>query len=176
MGCEGVAYRLRPQGFQARAGIALHRGRPDEAISHYQACLGYRGQTLVVPIQDGITGHVSLTGIAHALLQKGDRENARRLLEQAVRLEPDHDVTSMVLSRLHLEDGDLRRALSVLTSHLERNPDSAGVCQQTTLLLAQLGLKDQALRMGQRAIELLEADASEIEANQMRKTLAAIAE
>lgn len=169
-------FMVTPNLHYIAAGIALHRGRPDEAISHYQACLGYRGQTLVVPIQDGITGHVSLTGIAHALLQKGDRENARRLLEQAVRLEPDHDVTSMVLSRLHLEDGDLRRALSVLTSHLERNPDSAGVCQQTTLLLAQLGLKDQALRMGQRAIELLEADASEIEANQMRKTLAAIAE
>ena len=156
------------------ASLALRLGHEDAAIAHYERCLAYRGQTLVVPIQDGITGHVSMTGMAQALLQKGDRPAARRMLERAIALDPSHDVSAMVLSRLWLEEGDIRRSLGVLTDYLASYPDSAGVCQQASMLLARLGLNDQAKRIGERAIALLEADASEIEANHMRKTLAAL--
>ncbi|MCA8944273.1 MAG: glycosyltransferase [Planctomycetes bacterium] len=168
-------FMVTPNLHYIAASIALRRGREDTAIAHYERCMSYRGQTLVVPIQDGITGHVSMTGIAQALLQKGDRVGARRMLEKALAIDPSHDVTTMVLSRLWLEEGDIQRALSVLTDYLNRYPESAGVCQQTSMLLAQLGYTDQAKRIGERAVALLEADASQIEANHMRKTLAALA-
>ncbi len=167
-------FMVTPNLHYIAAGVALRRGREDEAIAHYERCLAYRGQTLVVPIQEGITGHVSLTGIAQALLQKGNRAAARRVLEQAIGIDPSYDVSALVLSRLWVEDGDIQRAVHVLTEFLRDYPDSPGACQQLTLLLAQLGHSDQARRFGERAIELFEAGASEIEANQMRQTLAAL--
>ncbi len=156
------------------AGIAVHRGRPDEAIRHYKRCFLYRGLVLVVPIQEGITSYVSMTGIASSYLHKGDRVRARRYLERALAIKPDYDLTAMTLSRMSLEEGDFQTALSVLTNYLTVNPESAGACQQTTMILAQLGLVEQARSMGSRTIELLEKGALTIEANNLRKQLAAL--
>ncbi|MBK8101541.1 MAG: glycosyltransferase [Planctomycetes bacterium] len=156
------------------ASLLLGNGKHDDAIAHFRRCLAYRGQVLVVPIQDGITGHVSLAGIAQAWLQKGDFERARRLLEQAIALEPRYEVSHLVLSRLHLLRGDTLAALHTLTAYLAAHPESPGACQQTTLILQSLGMKDQARRMGARALGLLEARALDHEASEMKRILAAI--
>lgn len=156
------------------ASIALAEHRSEDAILHYRRCLAYRGQVLVVPIQDGITGHVSLAGIAQAWLLRGETERARRLLEQAIALEPAYEVAQLALSRLWFERGDCQRALRVLTEYLAAHPDSPGACQQTTLILSHLGLKAQARRMGRQAVALLEARALDHEAKAMNDILATI--
>ncbi len=156
------------------ASLAVHARRDDEAIAHYERCLAYRGQTLVVPIQEGVTSYVSLTGIAQAFAQKGDRAKARRLLDQATTICPDYDVAALTLSRLHCEDGDFGRALTVLTTFLTRNPDSAGACQQAALILLRLGMSERARAMGDRAARLLREQCLDHEANRIEATLAGV--
>jgi len=129
---------------------------------------------LVVPIQDGITGHVSLAGIAQALLQKGDIARAQRLVERAIALQPAYEPSHLLLSRLHLQRGDAGAALAALTGFLAAHPDSPGACQQTTLILHRLGHRQQARRMGARAVALLRAGAADREAARMEQYLAAL--
>ncbi|MGC6486462.1 MAG: glycosyltransferase [Planctomycetota bacterium] len=138
------------------ASLALVDGDAEVAVQHYRRCLAYRDTVLVVPIQDGITSYVSLTGIAQAWLLRGDRARAQRMLEQAIAIEPAYEVAHLILSRLHVEGGDVPRALRVLSAFLEAHPDSPGACHQTTLLLHQLGRDDAARQMGQHTVRLLE--------------------
>lgn len=156
------------------ASLAIADREPDTAIHHYRRCLAYRDAVLVVPVQEGITGHVSFAGIAQAWLLRGDRERARRLLEQAIRLEPSYEVAQMALSRLWLEAGDVTRALAVLTRFLELHPDSAGACQQTMLILHRIGESDAARAMGEHTVRLLEARCLEREAAAVTELLAKI--
>ncbi|MEQ1630758.1 MAG: glycosyltransferase [Planctomycetota bacterium] len=148
--------------------------QPDAAIAHYRRCLAYRGQTLVVPIQEGITGHVSLLGIAQALWQKGDIVGSRRLAQRAIELAPDFELGHMVLSKLQLAAGDAAAALQTLTTYLREKPDSAGACQQTTLILQRLGCVVEAQKMGRRAIDLLTKNGATDEAARMERILAAV--
>lgn len=156
------------------ASLALAEGRSHDAILHYRRCLAYRGQVLVVPIQEGITSYVSLAGIAQAWLQLGEIDRAQRLLEQAIALEPSYEVAQLALSRIWLQRGDPARALRVLTTFLSAHPDSPGACQQTTLILHRLGQSAEARRMGRHAVGLLEARALDHEAAAMTKILATI--
>jgi tetratricopeptide (TPR) repeat protein len=156
------------------ASLALAEGRSHDAILHYRRCLAYRGQVLVVPIQEGITSYVSLAGIAQAWLQLGEIDRAQRLLEQAIALEPSYEVAQLALSRIWLQRGDPARALRVLTTFLSAHPDSPGACQQTTLILHRLGQSAEAKRMGRHAVSLLEARALDHEAAAMTKILATI--
>ncbi len=156
------------------AGLALAANRCDDAIAHYRRCLAYHGQVLVVPIQEGITGHVSLAGIAQAWLQRGDFDRALPMLERAIALEPTYEVAQLALSRLWLQRGDNARAVRVLTNFLAAHPDSAGACQQLTLILQRLGQTAAAKRIGRHAVQLLEARALEHEAAAMNKLLAAM--
>lgn len=154
------------------ASLALAEGRAEDAILHYRRCLAYRGQVLVVPIQEGITSYVSLAGIAQAWMLRGDFERARRLLEQAIAIEPSWEVAHLALSRLWLQCGDNNKALRVLTDYLAARPDSPGACQQTTLILHRLGQTEQAKRMGRHAVRLLQNRALEHEAAAMNQILA----
>ncbi|MHC5064990.1 MAG: tetratricopeptide repeat-containing glycosyltransferase family 2 protein [Planctomycetota bacterium] len=156
------------------AGIALRRDEPDQAIQHYRRCLQFHDQVLVVPIQDGVTSYVSLTGIAMALLHKGDVHGAKRMLEQSYALNQDHEVTSLALSRVALEEGNPHRALQYLTDHLSKNPEAAGACQQATMILASMGEAEKARELGERAVVLLERNASSKEARRMKESLAAL--
>ncbi|MEZ6036277.1 MAG: glycosyltransferase [Planctomycetota bacterium] len=154
------------------ASLALVDGRSETAIHHYRRCLAYRGQVLVVPIQEGITSYVSLVGIAQAWLQRGDQVRARRLMEQAIAIAPDYEVAYLALSRLWLEAGDVARALSTLTSYLDEHPESPGACQQTMLILHRLGRTDAARQMGRHTVRLLEARALDHEAAAVNEILA----
>ncbi|MCC6672107.1 MAG: glycosyltransferase [Planctomycetes bacterium] len=156
------------------ASVALARGRAAEAIAHYQRCLAYEGQTLVVPIQDGITSYVALAGIANARLAMGDRAGAHRLLEQAIALKPEYEPAVLARSRMALEEGDPAAALRVLTQLVAVKPDSVGACQQAYLILARIGLVDQALGMGRRALTLLEQGAHHAEARRLQDHMQAL--
>jgi tetratricopeptide (TPR) repeat protein len=156
------------------ASLALSEARCDDAIHHYRRCLAYRGQVLVVPIQDGITGYVSFAGIAQALMLRGDVERALPLLEQAIAIEPSYEVAQLALSRLWLQRGDVQRALGTLTAYLAAHPNSPGACQQITLILQRIGETAAAKRMGRHALQILEARAQDHEAATLRTALAAM--
>ncbi|MFK7740468.1 MAG: glycosyltransferase [Planctomycetota bacterium] len=156
------------------ASLAVADGEAEYAIQHYQRCLSYRDCVLVVPIQEGITSYVSLAGIAQAWLLRGDRDRARRLLEQAIRIEPSYEVAQMALSRLWLEAGDVQQSLSVMTDFLGRHPNAPGACQQTMLILHRIGQNDAARAMGEHARKLLEARCLDREAETVTQLLAKI--
>lgn len=163
-----------PNLFYLSASLALSEGRAEDAITHYRRCLSYRDQVLVVPIQEGITSYVSLTGIAQAWLSRGEFDRARQLLDQAIALQPDYEVAYLALSNLWLQQGDAQQALQVLTRFLGDHPDSPGAVQQTTLILHRLGQKAEARRLGEHAVQMLEARALDHEAAEMNRFLAAI--
>jgi len=176
---EVLEYALRrfmptPNLHYLAASLALATGDSDDAIHHYERCLSYRDQVLVVPIQEGTTSYVALTGIAQAWLQKGNRERALHLLEQSQQIEPKYDVTALTLSRLRVEEGDISGSLTVLTDYMKINPESAGACHQASLILMQLGMGEQAKGMGEHAVRLLESQSLDIEARQLRETLTAL--
>jgi tetratricopeptide (TPR) repeat protein len=127
-----------------------------------------------VPVEEGVTSHVSLIGIAQALWQKGDLARAERIAQRACELAPDYEVGQMALSKMQLGKGDAASALQTLTSYLQRRPDSAGACQQATLILQRIGCADQAKRMGRRAADLLNKKGAVDEAARMERILAAI--
>ena len=157
------------------AGLAVLRGDSDEAIRHYRRCLAYRDQVLVVPIQEGITSYVSIAGIAHAYLQKGQINRAERLLRQSLEIEPSYEVAVLLLSRVGLEQRDPQKALRVLLDHLKKYPDAPGVCQQAALLMKELGLSQEAEGMANTAISLLENQSLESEAKQLKEAFFATA-
>jgi len=156
------------------AGIALRRDEPDQAIKHYRLSLQFHDQVLVVPIQEGVTSYVSLTGIAMAMLRKGDLAGAKRMLTRSFVMNSDHEVTSLALSRVALEEKEPQRALKYLTDHLTLNPEAVGACQQATMILASMGHVDKARELGERAVVLLERNALGNEAKQMKESLAAL--
>ena len=156
------------------ASLDLTAGRPDDAILQFKRCLAYRDQVLVVPIQEGITSYVSLSGIAQAYLQKQDPARGERLLQQAIAIKPDYEVSHLVLSRLYLQQQEPQRALRVLTGFMSHHPDSPGVCQQAALILHHMGLSDQARRMGRHALQVLTANGQDHEVEHMQRILAAI--
>ncbi len=162
-------YMPTPNLHYVAAGVAAHEQRPHDSIAHFRACLAFAGQVLVVPIQEGVTSYVALAGIAQAYLRLGDRRRAQELVAQARALRPDFEVTTLLMSNLFLQDGEPGRALSVLTEHLEHNPDCAGVCQQAAVILSRLGCVDQARSMGQRAVRLLDGAQLRTEAQRARQ-------
>jgi predicted Zn-dependent protease len=107
--------------------------------------------------------------MAQAYLRLGDAARAQELAAQARALRPDFEVTTLLMSNLFLQQGDVGRALTVLTEHLERNPDCAGVCQQAAVILARLGRAEQARSLGQRAVRLLDAAQLRAEAQRARQ-------
>ena len=157
------------------AGVALRGGQPDTAIGHYRRCLAFRDQVLVVPVQEGICGHVSLTGIAQAYLMKGQLDRAEQMLERSLAMDADFEPTTLVASRLHLERGDIRSALRVLAAFLEDHPTAAGVCQQAAALMKELGHTEHAKRLANQAICVLEGQSLNFEAQKIREAVLASA-
>jgi glycosyltransferase involved in cell wall biosynthesis len=153
------------------ASLANADGDSETAILHYRRCMAYRGRALVVPIQDGITSYVSLTGIAQAWLHRGDRARAKRLLEQVTAIEPSYEVAFLLMSRIYLEAQEFQPALNVLTDFLADHPDSPGACQQAMLILHRIGQKEAARKIGKHAVRLLEARCLERQASELNEIL-----
>ena len=155
------------------ASLALAAQQSDVAIAHYRRCLAFRDQVLVVPIQDGITDCVSWVGIAKALMQKGHFQRAEKVLRRALDFDDCNEPGHLALSQLQLEQRDTGAALQTLMKLLARRPDSAGACEQAALILRQTGHKDQAQKLGARALELLREKGCDQQAGRVEKLLAA---
>ena len=155
------------------ASLALNARQSDVAIAHYRRCLAFRGQVLVVPIQDGITNVVSWVGMAQALMQKGQCQRAEKLLRRALDFDDCNESAHLALSRLQIEQRDTGAALQTLMSLLARNPEAAGACEQAAWILQQTGFKDQARQFAARACELLRQRGCDQEAGRVEKLLVA---
>lgn len=62
------------------------------------------------------------TSLAAAHAQRGDRERARSLVQDALRLDPTHVPASLVAARLAADDGDVDAALRTIDTVLARDP------------------------------------------------------
>ncbi|MFQ5504296.1 MAG: glycosyltransferase [Planctomycetota bacterium] len=135
------------------AGVAVGSGRFDEALDHYQRCLAYRDQVLVVPIQEGITSWVSLTGMAQCWLGLGDPDRAEDLLSLAIHEKPDWEVSHLVLSGAKVGRGDLQAALEVLMGYLSEHGESGSIRFQGGMVLEQMGLWHRAGEWYDKALQ-----------------------
>ena len=155
------------------ASLALHTRQSDVAIAHYRRCLAFRGQVLVVPIQEGVTNVVSWIGMAQALMQKGQYQPAEKLLRRALDFDDCNEPAHLALSRLQIEQRDTGAALQTLMSLLARKPEAVGACEQAAWILQQTGFKDQSRQFATRACELLRQKGCDQEAGRVEKLLAA---
>ncbi len=144
--CRGDTYRLAEQitlwtdvaELERRSEQAAEvdaRGRRDEAMYHYEAVLAlYRGEFLADdPYLEWAVDR---------------REELRlRTVSCAERL-----------SALHLERGDLRRALAVSTQVLREEPCHEPVARRLMVAYARLGEPHMALRQYDRIVDVLDRD------------------
>ena len=68
---------------------------------------------------------VLLTEKGRALVEEGRREDAKRVLGEAVKLVPDLVPATALLAQLHVESGDKRKALKLLQKAWEKSPHPA---------------------------------------------------
>lgn len=97
-----------------------------------------------------------------------------RLPAEGIPEGPFLHVSHMALSKLCFGEGDMSKALAVLMDYLVINPDSPGVCHQATLILKSMGLKDQARRMGEHALQVMDDGSMDYESENLRRTLATL--
>lgn len=135
------------------AGVASHFERFEEALEHYERLLAFRGVNLVVPVQEGITSWIALVGMASCWIGKGNLERARELLGRAMDAAPEEAVPHLVLSGLEIRNGKPREALEILIRYLEAWGEHGPVRLQGGLILARLGLVDQARAWLAKALE-----------------------
>ncbi len=141
-----------PHVHQVAGSAALAAGRPRDALRHLHACLEFAGRTLCVPVQRGVTGATTWTGIAECWSMLGDGSRARRALDHALALDPAHEAATLQLARLELGRHDAGAALGALTDLLARRPDSQPACAAAARILRALGHEVEAEAIERRMI------------------------
>ncbi|PIE24793.1 MAG: hypothetical protein CSA62_02895 [Planctomycetota bacterium] len=140
------------------ANVASSLGRYLEALEQYHHCLGFRDAMLSVPVQPGITGHVSYAGMASCYMQLGDMVRAADWLDAALREEPGYEVAVLLRTICDLNEGALSRAIERITACISANGDSPALRAQGARVLGQLDMWPQACRWFEQAIELCASD------------------
>ena len=120
------------------AGLALHLGRHEEALAQYRYCLGFRGRSLVVPVQEGSESWIAFAGMGECWFKKGEWHRAEDLFRRAVHLAPQWEVGVMRLSSYLLSTDRTREALDLLRDHLGTYGEKTAVRFQGALILEHL--------------------------------------
>jgi glycosyltransferase involved in cell wall biosynthesis len=80
------------------ASLSLDLGDATTAVAGFRACLAAAGEVLVMPGQTGVTGILSELGLARALHELGNDDEAREIVEAAADREPERvDLVSLWL-------------------------------------------------------------------------------
>jgi tetratricopeptide (TPR) repeat protein len=82
--------------------------------------------------------------LAERILQRGDKVEARKLAESALRQKKNHPLASVVKARLLLPSGDLDGAKELLESALDRNDPEPKVLRELGKLYYEAGQFDKA--------------------------------
>lgn len=166
-----VAYRVcrqavndldpSPNLFYIAAALASRVGEHEEALRLYRRCISYRGKKLVIPARTGVTTYLSLHGMGEAYQALGKRNRAEAFFIKSLSLRPDFLEGILSLSSLHFQNGNLRKAMEVLTNYLQRNPKSVKGWIHGAQALSSMGLYDHALKWYSSA-HAIEPDSPEL--------------
>jgi tetratricopeptide (TPR) repeat protein len=139
----GLALALQPgfaDGHYNLANALRAQGRAEEAVREYEAALG---------LDPGLAAaHFELA----RLLRTRDGERARRHLESALRVAPDHVEARKELATLLADHGRPTQALQQFALVLESRPDDTDALTGMAWMLATQ--RDPALRDAERAVEM----------------------
>jgi tetratricopeptide (TPR) repeat protein len=149
------AVRLDPadEGAHRNLGLALIRtGRPAEGVAHLETAAGLAPDA-------GL-----LVMIAEARLTLGQRDEARRTLEAALRLQPEHPGAHFQLGNLLAEAGDAAGAIPHLERAVHGMPRAVPPLFNLGLALDTVGRTQEAMRCfeGVLALDPRDADAAEM--------------
>ena len=142
------------------AGLALHLGRYEEALAQYRSCLGFRGKSLVIPIQEGCDSWIAFAGMGECWFKKGDWDRAEELFRRAVRLAPHWEVGIMRLSSFLLGTDRTDEALDLLRHHLATQGEQGAVRYQGALILEHVQAYGEAASWYELALASPEAPGS----------------
>ena len=106
-----------------------------------------------------------LTTLAQAVLQTGtspaDWNEARQLLEKAVRIERGNGPALSLLGKVYMQLGDVAKAVPVLESAIRRDPADRTATYQLMLAYRRQGRTQEASRLQEKVRTLLEAERDE---------------
>jgi len=93
---------------------------------------------------------------ARCLLNLGSLDDARRLAQQNLRVDPNNRKTLGLNAEIALIDGDVQRAADLLRTAVQVDPFDYGVRRRLAQIVGRLGLDDEHRQHAQRAEELQE--------------------
>jgi len=93
---------------------------------------------------------------ARCLMNLGSLDDARRLAQQILHVEPNNLKTLDLNAEIALIDGDVQRAADLLRSAVQADPFDHGVRSRLAQVVGRLGLDDEHNQHAQRAKELQE--------------------
>jgi tetratricopeptide (TPR) repeat protein len=121
-------------GAQANLGNALlQKGQLDEAIAHFYAALGIKGDYTELLSTDYAQVHC---GLGYALLLKGQADEAIVHYQKALEIKPDDDDTENNLGIIFYQKGQLEPAIVHYQKAIEINPRNAHAAANLAWALA----------------------------------------
>ena len=111
------------------------------------------------------TPHYPLANLGWAYFNKGDYQNARAYLEEALELSPDFFLARLNLGRVHLATGKLHRALALFEKLAPESPQNPVLLLELGKTYRLLGDYDSARLTLKGAMEFTEDTALALEAS-----------
>lgn len=137
---EAIVALYRQWGSRIRIIASAIRDEPKEIIGGSSVNTGNRNAD-------------SLYRDAQSLISNGRYERAKQLLEETLRISPDHADAHNDLAVLYHQDGDLDRAATHLERCVEIKPGDAIAVKNLAVLYSRSGKFDRALALFQKALE-----------------------
>ncbi len=114
------------------AKLELADGQPEKALSHICFCLDRTPAAM----------HHELHG--EILLAMGNKKEAAKAFEEAIRLNPNRLQSAVKLGRLERESGNLEKALALLTDAVGKNPEDTDAVTELAITLNRSGRHGEA--------------------------------
>lgn len=129
------------------AGLAANLGIAHEMLGHFdEAVICLERASALAPQNEDLK-----LALAHALLSRGDIEEARAITETAVQREPGNARAFLQLGTIDLAMQDRASAEAALVRALELAPDDADTLRNLSALLVERGRFEEALNLAERA-------------------------
>ncbi|QEI07406.1 tetratricopeptide repeat protein [Pigmentiphaga aceris] len=149
--------KVQPNDADALGGLGsvrLRQDRPDEAVELLTRASRQPGNRTGWKNMLATAQYWSLNGRAEQARARGDFDNARQLLNQAIKLDSKDLTAETALGRVQAESGQLAEAEQTYRRLLARDPGNALATEGLVNVLAQNNRADEALRL----IDSLPAD------------------
>jgi protein O-mannosyl-transferase len=121
----------------------MQRGKPDQAISYFQAGLRENPKAVIL-----------MNGMALAHRSKGDLVKAEEILLRAKQVNPKDSAVLNNLGLIYLKYGDLPKAQSYIQKAVEADPQNYAAQTNLGMLFYSLNQPERAVRELEKAIEM----------------------